>query len=620
MQIQLGASTHVGQVRTVNEDSVLAEHHLVVVADGMGGHARGDLASACAVAEFRPLARKEYLTPADVEHAIEAANTRILDEVRHAPELDGMGTTLTGVALVQYAGEPHWLVFNVGDSRVYRVTDAGADQLTVDHSEVSELIALGRLTREAAGSHPLRHVITRSLGTTPPPVPDVWVFPASPGGDTFVACSDGLTNELTETEIAEIVNAVAGPARRRRRIGRRRRDGRRPGQRHSRGRSDDRGERLRRRGGDGPARRSRMTAFESHYSPGRWVAVSAGTGWLLVDLRLTDERLANAWSRLRAGATADEVLDVLLSDGLQSLPGFALVTLEQDALRIVVRGAAAVVADGRLVETSNATWVDETVPRPVATVRLYVKNDEPGEVTLPMSAGISQAGQVVLHDTNAQDTDSQSPSPEPDPASEPEPGPEPVPEPGPSPRRSPRPNSNRTPNRSRSPRRSPSPSPSRSPTRNRPSSRTSTTLLAGSTTPTSSRARSRAAPSSTGWSQGTTRSARTLPRSPPRDRSTTPPPSPSRTTPRSGQGLPRTRCSSGRPPDRERAVPEPDVPTCRLAAGVDRPAALGGRPRNRPVRSGTALGSTPDTPTCRRAELDARPTGDPRGACCSPGD
>ena len=144
---------------------MLAEHHLVVVADGMGGHARGDLASACAVAEFRQLARKELLTPADVEHAIEAANTRILDEVRHAPELDGMGTTLTGVALVQYAGEPHWLVFNVGDSRVYRVTDAGADQLTVDHSEVSELIALGRLhprsrrlPSPAARHHPIpRH-------------------------------------------------------------------------------------------------------------------------------------------------------------------------------------------------------------------------------------------------------------------------------------------------------------------------------------------------------------------------------------------------------------------------------------------------------------------------------
>jgi protein phosphatase len=211
VRVQLGASTHVGQVRTVNEDAVLAEHHLVVVADGMGGHARGDLASACAIAEFRHLTREEFLTPADVERAVGAANQRILDEVAGAPELEGMGTTLTGVALVQYAGEPHWLVFNVGDSRVYRVTGAGAEQLTVDHSEVSELIALGRLTQDAASSHPLRHVITRSLGTVPPPVPDVWIFPVSSEGDTFVACTDGLTNELSEAEISAIVNRAFSP-------------------------------------------------------------------------------------------------------------------------------------------------------------------------------------------------------------------------------------------------------------------------------------------------------------------------------------------------------------------------------------------------------------------------
>ena len=193
-----------------------------------------------------------------------------------------------------------------------------------------------------------------------------------------------------------------------------------------------------------------MTAFESHYSPGRWVAVSAETGWLLVDLRLTDERLANAWSRLRAGASADEVLDVLLSDGLQSLPGFALVTLEQEALRIIVRGAAAVDANGRLVETANATWLDETVPRPMAAVRLYAKDVDPGRITLPMSAGISQASQVVLHEADSHDTDAEpaarEPEPEPpptepeteplptEPETEPEPPPtEPEPEPEPPP-------------------------------------------------------------------------------------------------------------------------------------------------------------------------------------------
>lgn len=211
MRIELGAATHVGLVREINEDSILAENNLAVIADGMGGHARGDLASRRAVEQFKTLAAADHLSPAQIEGAIDAANRSILDEVAVAPELAGMGTTLAGVALIQYGGTPHWLVFNIGDSRVYRINRAGVEQLTVDHSEVAELIAAGQLTRQEARTHPARHVITRSLGTDPAPVADVWIFPTSPDGDTFVACTDGLTNEVSEHEIAAIVHAAHSP-------------------------------------------------------------------------------------------------------------------------------------------------------------------------------------------------------------------------------------------------------------------------------------------------------------------------------------------------------------------------------------------------------------------------
>lgn len=211
MRIELGAATHVGMVRQVNEDSVLAEHHLAVIADGMGGHARGDLASRRAVEQFKPLLAEDHLAPTQIERAVETANQRILEEIAHAPELAGMGTTLAGVALVEYAGTPHWLVFNIGDSRVYRINRGGVEQLTVDHSEVAELIAAGQITRQEARTHPARHVITRSLGTDPAPVPDIWIFPTSADGDTFVACTDGLTNEVGEYEIAAIVHAAHSP-------------------------------------------------------------------------------------------------------------------------------------------------------------------------------------------------------------------------------------------------------------------------------------------------------------------------------------------------------------------------------------------------------------------------
>jgi PPM family protein phosphatase len=207
VQVHTAAATHVGQVRRVNEDSFLVLPHLALVADGMGGHASGDVASALATAVFAELGELEQLHSSDIVATVERANTRILDEAREHRERSGMGTTITGIAQVVDGGAPHWLVFNVGDSRVYRLTDDAAVQITHDHSEVASMVAAGRLTPELARTHPLRNVITRSLGITPAPEADTWMLPVEPG-DLFLICSDGLTGELEDAEIHAIVDTA----------------------------------------------------------------------------------------------------------------------------------------------------------------------------------------------------------------------------------------------------------------------------------------------------------------------------------------------------------------------------------------------------------------------------
>lgn len=203
MKVDIGAATHVGLVRSVNEDSFLVSENLALVADGMGGHARGDLASQLTVSQFNRLENRADLDPSEIRDALTSANQEILRDTAEIPEHLGMGTTICGIALVDFNGFPHWLVFNVGDSRLYRMNGAQPAQLTVDHSEVAELISAGQLTPEEARLHPLRHVITRSLGSDPAPEVDVWIFPPQPD-DHFLICSDGLTDELEESDIAEI--------------------------------------------------------------------------------------------------------------------------------------------------------------------------------------------------------------------------------------------------------------------------------------------------------------------------------------------------------------------------------------------------------------------------------
>jgi serine/threonine protein phosphatase PrpC len=197
-----GVDTSVGRVRRVNEDSYLAVPPIYAVADGMGGHGSGDVASRLAV---EVLARAVMLRPLfseAVEHALAEANQAILEH--HGP--NRMGTTITGLAGLETMGGDRLLVFNVGDSRVYRLAGDRIEQLTVDHSEVQELVIAGVLTREQARTHPRRNVVTRALGGGCTLQADQWLLPATVG-DRFLICSDGLFGELLDEVIAPLLAA-----------------------------------------------------------------------------------------------------------------------------------------------------------------------------------------------------------------------------------------------------------------------------------------------------------------------------------------------------------------------------------------------------------------------------
>ncbi|MGH3279124.1 MAG: PP2C family protein-serine/threonine phosphatase [Trebonia sp.] len=200
-----GAATSVGRVRQVNEDSYLAVPPLFVVADGMGGHGSGDLASRIAIEEMsacvalRPLFAEAVLT------ALEHANRHIIER----DAASRMGTTAAGLAALETAGGDHLMVFNVGDSRVYRLARDHLEQLTVDHSEVQEMVLAGVITREQARIHPHRNVITRALGSDSGRLADHWLLPVV-GGDRYLVCSDGLSSELPDEVILPLL-AVGPP-------------------------------------------------------------------------------------------------------------------------------------------------------------------------------------------------------------------------------------------------------------------------------------------------------------------------------------------------------------------------------------------------------------------------
>lgn len=207
-----GASTHVGQVRTGNEDAYVVLEGLYVVADGMGGHSAGEVASAIAVrtlAEIHMSANPGMATPEQVAEAISTANTAIFHESLDDSEKAGMGTTLT--ALVVTDPKAHQIVIaNIGDSRTYRWRDGQLQQVTVDHSHVQTLVERGAISAAEARTHYQRNIVLRALGIDSSI--DIDLFPIEVRhGDRFILCSDGLVDEADDSEIENEVRLGSEP-------------------------------------------------------------------------------------------------------------------------------------------------------------------------------------------------------------------------------------------------------------------------------------------------------------------------------------------------------------------------------------------------------------------------
>lgn len=204
-----GASrTMVGQVRAHNEDNCLVTPRLLAVADGMGGHAAGEVASAIAVEVLAKTTPD--LTIESIVDLVADANSRILNAAIADPAKRGMGTTLCVAAVVQSHGREMLALANVGDSRIYALTDGTLHQLSEDHSLVETLVREGRITPEEATTHPQRNVLTRALGVDRDVLVDVWLLDPRPQ-DRFLLCSDGLFNEVDQSRIEQMLEESDSP-------------------------------------------------------------------------------------------------------------------------------------------------------------------------------------------------------------------------------------------------------------------------------------------------------------------------------------------------------------------------------------------------------------------------
>jgi PPM family protein phosphatase len=207
--LRSGSATDTGLVRSVNQDLAVETGTLFAVADGMGGHAGGEVAARLAV-DTLTRAFGARPTGAGLSEAVTEANRVVFEHSLDNPELRGMGTTLTAAALVNEDDRDVIALVNVGDSRSYRYHDGQLSQITVDHSLAEEMVRSGELSEAEAAVHPHRHILTRALGVGDDVAVDLWrIQPAR--GDRFVLCSDGLTNEIEEPQIAEVLATVPDP-------------------------------------------------------------------------------------------------------------------------------------------------------------------------------------------------------------------------------------------------------------------------------------------------------------------------------------------------------------------------------------------------------------------------
>lgn len=202
IRASVGASTHVGRIRDGNEDSYVVIDGLYFVADGMGGHSAGEVASAIAVGTLSDLhtsAPGGLVTEDQVADAVSTANLAIFMEAIEDPSKAGMGTTLTGLVVTDPVAHKV-VVANVGDSRTYLWRHGELRQVTKDHSHVQSLVDRGAITRAEARVHFQRNIVLRAMGIES--YVDVDTFPLDvEDGDRFIMCSDGLVDEAADDEI-----------------------------------------------------------------------------------------------------------------------------------------------------------------------------------------------------------------------------------------------------------------------------------------------------------------------------------------------------------------------------------------------------------------------------------
>lgn len=238
-ELRWGATTDPGRIRPENEDNLLAEPPAFAVADGMGGHRAGEVASALAVDLLRSRLHGDAVTLDDVIAAVNEANDDIYRAAIANPDQQGMGTTITALVVVSgAAGEPSddatapipepaadgdpteevpvpdaadaFVLVNVGDSRTYLLRHGRLRRVTVDHSYVQELVATGHITDDEARTHPRRNIVTRALGIDPSVRVDAWTLPVV-RGDRFLLCSDGLVDEVPDDDIVGVLTSTGEP-------------------------------------------------------------------------------------------------------------------------------------------------------------------------------------------------------------------------------------------------------------------------------------------------------------------------------------------------------------------------------------------------------------------------
>lgn len=213
-ELRWGAATDEGQVRDQNEDAFVAEPLVFGVADGMGGHQAGEIASAVASNTLRDRLGEGADSIDLVVAAVLEANASIFQAAHANAAQRGMGTTLTALIVLRAHDDvPERLALvNVGDSRTYLHRNGTLERATVDHSYVQELVATGHITEAEARTHPRRNIVTRALGIEPTIRVDSWELPLV-RGDRFILCSDGLVDEVPDHEIAAIASGIEEPQR-----------------------------------------------------------------------------------------------------------------------------------------------------------------------------------------------------------------------------------------------------------------------------------------------------------------------------------------------------------------------------------------------------------------------